>query len=74
MKNITKSKIEEMNKKWKKDKKLQEKGRKKGKEGSKVCHPRWAPKLMFHIRSVSRNRNEIDAQKKNQILSTQQRK
>ena len=34
--------------------------------------PRWAQKLIFHIRIVKRNRGEIEAQKK-QILSTQQR-
>ena len=27
-------------------------------------HPRWAQKLIFHIRIVKRNRNEIEAQKK----------
>ena len=26
--------------------------------------PRWAQKLIFHIRTVKRNRNEIEAQKK----------
>ena len=25
--------------------------------------PRWAPKLIFHISTVKRNRNEIEAQK-----------
>ena len=35
--------------------------------------PRWAQKLIFHITTVKRNRNETEAQK-NQILSTQQRK
>ena len=58
----------------KKDKKLGEKKRgKKGKEGPKGYHPRWAQKLIFHIRIVKRNRNEIEA-RKNQILSTQQKK
>ena len=39
---------------------------KKGKEGPKrgTHHPRWAKKLIFHIRTVKRNRNEIEAQKK----------
>ena len=37
---------------------------KKGKEGPKGYHPRCAPKLIFHIRTVKRNRNEIEAQKK----------
>ena len=45
---------------------------KKGKEGFKGYHPRWAQKKIFHIRTVKRNRNEIEAQK-NQILSTQLR-
>ena len=30
-------------------------------------------KLIFYRRTVKRNRNEIEAQEKNQILSTQQR-
>ena len=73
MKNMKKSKKEEMNKKKrkyekekarKKTKKLQKKSRKKGKEGPKGYHPRWAHKLIFHIRIVKRNRNEIDAPKK----------
>ena len=37
---------------------------KKGKEGPKGYHPRWAQKLIFHIRTVKRNRNEIEARKK----------
>ena len=57
-------------------KKRQKNGRKKvgkkGKEGPKGYHPRWAKKWIFHMRIVKRNRNEIEAQK-NQILSTQQR-
>ena len=57
-------------KKWKlksktKDKKREKKKvTKKGKEGPKGYHPRWAQKLIFHIRTVKRNRNEIEAQKK----------
>ena len=52
-----------------------EKSRKKAKEGPKgTYHPRWAQKLIFHIRTVKRNRNEIEAQKIQIILSTQQRK
>ena len=45
-------------------------GRKKGKEGPKgllttlFYRPRWAQKLIFHMRTVKRNRNEIEAQKK----------
>ena len=27
-------------------------------------HPRWAQKLIFYIRTVKRNRNEIEAKKK----------
>ena len=75
MKNIKKSKNEEMNKKrekmkkkkkkkQEKDKKREKKVGKKGKEGPKVYHPRWAQKLFFHIRNVKRNRNEIEAPKK----------
>ena len=37
---------------------------KKGKEGPKGYHRRWAQKLIFHMRIVKRNRNEIEAQKK----------
>ena len=38
---------------------------KKGKEGPKGYHPtRWAQKLIFHLRTVKRNRNEIEALKK----------
>ena len=48
----------------KKRQKKREKGGKKGKEGPKGYHPRWAQKLIFHIRIVKRNRNEIDAQKR----------
>ena len=49
----------------KKDKKTGEKKvGKKGKEGPKGYHPRWAQKLIFHIRTVKRNRNEIEARKK----------
>ena len=62
-----------MKKSRKKDKKREKKKvGKKGKEDPKGYHPRWAQKLIFHIRTVKRNRNEIEAQK-NQILSTQQR-
>ena len=49
----------------KKDKKREKKKvGKKGKEGPKGHHPRWAQKLIFHIRTVKRNRNEIEARKK----------
>ena len=64
-----------MNKKWekmkkktktkKKDKKKREKKKvgKKGKEGPKGFHPRRLKRMFFHIRTVKRNRNEIEAQK-----------
>ena len=52
----------------KKTKSCIKKGRKKGKYGPKgvffFYHPRWAQKLIFHIRTVKRNRDEIEAQKK----------
>ena len=74
MENIKKSKNEEMNKKCskneskkqeKRQKTGEKKSRKKRKRGPKGAHhPRWAPKLIFHIRTVKRNRNEIEAQKK----------
>ena len=48
----------------KRQKTVEKKGRKKWKEGPKGYHPRWAQKLIFHIRTVKRNRNEIEAQKK----------
>ena len=54
----------EKSKARKKTKKTVEKSRKKGKKGPKGYHPRWAPKLIFHIRTVKRNRNEIEAHKK----------
>ena len=38
--------------------------KKKGGEGPKGCNPRWALKLFFLMRTVKRNRNEIEAQKK----------
>ena len=62
----------EKNKKQEKNKKREEKVGKRRKEGPKGYHPRWAPKLIFHIRTLKRNRNEIEAQKKNQILNTQE--
>ena len=40
------------------------KSRKKRKRGLKGYHPRWAQKLIFHIRTVKRNRYEIEVQKK----------
>ena len=67
-------KNEEKNKK-----KRQKNGRKKSRKKKEKraqrglpYHPRWVQKLIFHIRTVKRNRNEIEAQK-TQILSTQQR-
>ena len=75
MKNIEKSKNEEMNKKRenfflkknkKKDKKKEKKSSEKRKRGPKGFYPlpRWAQKMIFHVRTVKRNRNEIEAQKK----------
>ena len=40
------------------------KKRKWGPKGVFFYHPRWAQKLIFHTRTVKRNRNEIEAQKK----------
>ena len=41
---------------------------KKGREGPKGCvngpPPEMGPKIDFHIRTVKRNRNEIEARKK----------
>ena len=51
----------------KKDKKREKKvGKKKEKRAQKGCtyHPRWVQNLIFHIRTVKRNRHEIEAQKK----------
>ena len=77
MKNVKKSKNEEMNKKKrknekikskKKDKKTAEKKKeKKEKRAQRGYAPRWAQQLIFHIRTVKRNRNEIEAQKKNRF-------
>ena len=36
----------------------------KKKRGSKVYPPRWTPKLIFYVRTVDRNRNEIETQTK----------
>ena len=78
MKNIKKSKNEEMNKKLikneknkKQEKKTKKNGRKKKLEKKEKraprgvqYTPRWAQKLIFHMRTVKRSRNEIEAQKK----------
>ena len=76
MKNIKDSKNEGMNKKKRKNEKIKSKKKekkkkrekkkvgKKGKEVPKGYRPRWAQKLIFHTRTVKRNRNEIEAQKK----------
>ena len=53
-----------MKKARKKTKNGRKKVGKKGKEGPKGYHPRWSQKLIFHIRTVKRNRNEIEARKK----------
>ena len=52
-------------------KRKKDKKREKKKEEKKEKRAQWAPKI--HMRTVKRNRNEIEAQKK-QILSTQPRK
>ena len=63
----------------KKEEKRQKNGRKKsrkkkGKEGPKgYLLPRWAQKLIFHIRTVKREIVTKLRPKKNQILSTKQR-
>ena len=70
MKKQTKNEKNEKIKSKKKDKKTGEKKvGKKGKEGPKGYHPRWAQKLIFHIRTVRRNRNEIEAQDKSRLAS-----
>ena len=60
-------------KKRKKTKKKREKKKeeKKGKDGPKGYLPRWAQKLIFFLQKncQERNRNEIEAPKKKQILS-----
>ena len=49
----------------KKTKNGRKKSRKKRKRVPKgVYHPRWAQKLIFHIKTVKRNRKEIEAPKK----------
>ena len=61
----------------KKDKKREKKKvGKKGKEGPKGggVFPRWAQKLIFHIRTVKRNRNEIEARKKNRFCAPNKEK
>ena len=50
--------------KQEKRQKTGEKIGKKGKDGPKGYHPRWVPKLIFHIRTVKRNRDEIEGPKK----------
>ena len=60
-KNKRKRKRRRKNMKKKKGKKKGEK--KNEKRASKEYHPRWARKSIFYIRTVNRNRNEIDAQK-----------
>ena len=47
----------------KKDKKREEKKEKRAERVFFYNLPRWAQKLIFHIRIVKRNRNEIEAQK-----------
>ena len=57
-------------KKKKEEKKREEKKRKRGLKG---VHPETGRKIKFFKRNVKRNRNEIEAPKKNQILSPQQK-
>ena len=60
-------KNENIKSKKKDQKRKKKKVGKKGKEGPKgflPYHPRWAQKLIFHIRTVKRNLNEIEARKK----------
>ena len=69
-----KSKSKKQEKKRKKNKVEK---RKRGPKGVLFYkpQPRWAQKLIFtYIRTVKRNRNEIEAPKKNHILSTHERK
>ena len=55
----------EKRKSKKKDKKTGEKKlEKKEKRAQRGFHKRWAQKLIFHTRTVKRNRNEIEAPKK----------
>ena len=54
------------------EQKEEEKKRKRGPKGG-ITPPRRAQKLFFYIRTVKRNRNEIEAQKK-LVLSPRQKK
>ena len=60
----------------KKDKKTGEKkvGKKEKRAQRGTYHPRWAQKLIFHIRTVKRNRNEIEARKKSDFEHRRKRK
>ena len=56
----------------KKQEKRQKTGEEKSREKRKrrpkgVPHPRWAKKLIFHLRTVRRNRNEIEAEQKSDL-------
>ena len=57
-------KIKSKRKDQKREKKKEGKKEKRGPKGRGTHLPRWAQKLIFHIRTVKRNRNEIDAKKK----------
>ena len=72
-KNEKKWKNKKQEKRQKTGEKKSRKKRKRGPKGVFFYHARWAQKLIFHIRIVKRNRNEIEARKKSKILSTQQR-
>ena len=72
---VEKNEEKKTRKKTKKKKKKQEKTkrRKKKKRGPNGVPTETAQQLIFYIRTVKKNRNEIEAQK-NQILSTRQKK
>ena len=57
-------KMKETEARKKKKKTRKKKKEKKEKEGPKGYPPRRAQKLIFYIRTVKRNRNEIEARKK----------
>ena len=48
----------------KKEKKRRKKQEKEGPKEAPLYPPRRIQKMIFHIRTVKRNRNEIEAQKK----------
>ena len=70
MKNIKKSKKRRNEQKKRKNEKIKSKtkdektGEKKKEKRAQRGTPRWAQTLIFHMRTVKRNRNEIKAPKK----------